>query len=414
MEIIILMVVFSLPIYWLKRRYDFKEKQITGGRGDADPKLLKAYQEERAVLLERIENLETIVCQSDYELNMRIAQLVAGASKAGMIGPGEPGEPDEDEGAPAQVGSKDDADGADDAEGGVDSSSLTLTAGDNDAEAVRAAVAAPAALAEGQVLAKRYRVERLLGRGGMGAVYLAHDEALNEQVALKVISAAWYHDQQTLIARFRREVAAARKVSSPNVIRIHDLGEAPGGLLYISMEYFEGQTLSEVVTARGPLGKRDLRDIIGQVCDGLGAAHRADVVHRDLKPQNVLVGERNAVKIIDFGLAKSGIMSGVTATGLLLGTPHYMSPEQVRGKDVDSRTDIYALGALAYYAVTGRPPFDGDNPIAVSFAHLSETPLAPRQLNPNVSRDLERAILEALAKDPSERPPDAASFKHAL
>src|SRR5690606_7507931 len=138
------------------------------------------------------------------------------------------------------------------------------------------------------------------------------------------------HDPKALIERFRREAAAARKVSSPNVIRIHDLGEATGGLLYLSMEYFAGKTLAELVRARGPLGKHDLRDIIGQICDGIEAAHQAGVVHRDLKPQNVLVGERNAVKIIDFGLAKTGFMSGLTATGLLLGTPHYMSPEQVR------------------------------------------------------------------------------------
>jgi serine/threonine-protein kinase len=266
------------------------------------------------------------------------------------------------------------------------------------------------ALEPGQVLAQRYRVQRLLGKGGMGAVYLADDEILHELVALKVISSAFAADEQAMIARFRREAAAARKVSAPTVIRIHDLGEARPGLLYLSMEYFAGRTLAEVIAQRGLVPLEDARDILKQIAAGLEAAHQAGVIHRDLKPSNVLVGERGAVKIIDFGLATTAMAEGLTATGAILGTPHYMAPEQVRGKTVDARTDIYSLGALAYHLVCGRPPFSGDNPIAIGFAHLSEVPPSPRQLRKDCPAALDAAIAAALAKDPAERPASARAF----
>jgi serine/threonine-protein kinase len=265
-------------------------------------------------------------------------------------------------------------------------------------------------LEPGQVLAQRYRVQRLLGKGGMGAVYLADDEVLGELDALKVISSAFAADEQAMIARFRREAAAARKVSSSAVIRIHDLGEARPGLLYLSMEYFAGRTLAELIAQRGIVPLKDVQDILQQVVNGLDAAHQAGVIHRDLKPSNVLVGERGAVKIIDFGLATTGFGDGLTATGAILGTPHYMAPEQVRGKNIDVRTDIYALGALAYHLVTGRPPFSGDNAIAIGFAHLSETPTPPRQLRKDCPPKLDAAILAALAKSPDERPATAKAF----
>ncbi|MBL9020384.1 MAG: serine/threonine protein kinase, partial [Myxococcales bacterium] len=152
------------------------------------------------------------------------------------------------------------------------------------------------------------------------------------------------------------------------------------------------------------------RDMLKQIVLGLEAAHAAGVVHRDLKPSNVLVGERGAVKIIDFGLATTAVGEGLTATGAILGTPHYMAPEQVRGKPVDARTDVYALGALAYHLVCGRPPFSGDNAIAIGFAHLSESPLPPRQIRKDVPANLEAAILAALAKSPDERPASARAF----
>jgi len=244
----------------------------------------------------------------------------------------------------------------------------------------------------------------------MGAVYLADDEVLGELVALKVISSAWATDEAAMVTRFRREAAAARKVSSPTVIRIHDLGEARPGLLYLSMEYFAGRTLSELIAQRGMVPLDDTRDILKQIGTGLEAAHNAGVIHRDLKPSNVLIGERGAVKLIDFGLATTAVGDGLTATGAILGTPHYMAPEQVRGKNVDVRTDVYAFGALAYHLVCGRPPFSGDNAIAIGFAHLSEPPPPPRQLRKDVPPALEAAILAALAKLPDDRPATARAF----
>jgi serine/threonine-protein kinase len=293
----------------------------------------------------------------------------------------------------------------------------TMTAPPTPSPAPRAASAlstTPGALQPGDVLANRYRIQRLLGKGGMGAVHLAHDEVLGDVVALKVISSAWAADEAALVERFKREAAAARKVSSPNVIRIHDLGEARPGLLYLSMEYVQGRTLSDVIASRGLVPLADCVDILGQICTGLEAAHQAGVIHRDLKPGNVLVGERNAVKIIDFGLAKATAAEGMTATGMLMGTPYYMSPEQVRGRRVDAASDIYSLGALAYHLVTGRPPFAGDNAIAVGFAHLSEAPPPPRQIRPEISAELDQVIARALAKVPAERPGSAAEFRAAM
>ena len=198
------------------------------------------------------------------------------------------------------------------------------------------------------------------------------------------------------------------------MIRIHDIGEARPGLLYLSMEYVQGRTLADVIAARGLVPIADCVDILGQICTGLEAAHHAGVIHRDLKPGNVLIGERNAVKIIDFGLAKATAADGMTATGMLMGTPYYMSPEQVRGRRVDASSDIYSLGALAYHLVTGRPPFAGENAIAVGFAHLSETAAPPRQLRPELAPELDQTIVRALAKEPADRPRSAAEFRTAM
>jgi serine/threonine protein kinase len=277
------------------------------------------------------------------------------------------------------------------------------------AAAVRAAPIT-ATLEPGQVLAQRYRVQRLLGKGGMGAVYLADDEVLGELVALKVILSAFAADEAGMVSRFRREAAAARRVSSPSVIRIHDLGEARPGLLYLSMEYFAGRTLTEVIAQRGVVPLKDVQDMLQQISAGLEAAHQAGVIHRDLKPSNVLVGERGMIKIIDFGLATTAVGDGLTATGAILGTPHYMAPEQLRGRPVDARTDIYALGALAYHLLCGRPPFAGENAIAIGFAHLSEPVTPPRQLRRDTPAGLDAAISAALSKSPEDRPASARAF----
>lgn len=374
---------FGIPLYAIKTKHEAKKLELeakTGGRGK-DDKQTQLLLEENKLLRERVENLESIVCSVDFELNQKVARLID--EQRSLLLP------------PAQNGPK------------APEPALDRTA---TAHGAAKPMSSTTTLEPGQVLAQRYRVQRLLGKGGMGAVYLADDEVLGELVALKVISSAFAADEQAMIARFRREAAAARKVSSPSVIRIHDLGEARAGLLYLSMEYFAGRTLAELIAQRGIVPIKDVQDILQQVGSGLEAAHSAGVIHRDLKPSNVLVGERGAVKIIDFGLATTQMGEGLTATGAILGTPHYMAPEQVRGKNVDARTDIYALGALAYHLVTGRPPFSGDNAIAIGFAHLSETPTPVRQLRKDCPENLEQAILVALEKSPDDRPATAKAF----
>ncbi len=407
--IVALIMVFGPGFYAIKRAFDLREAKLRG-KGVDSTKELEGLREERKLLQERVENLESIVCNVDYELNLRIAKVAAEQSQADKLLPAKSGA-EVERGTAAKEPEPAAAEGT--------ARTLTAAAGGAVGElAVKAAAvreaAAPEVVSVGTMLANRYRVDKLLGRGGMGAVYLAYDEVLSEHVALKMISAAWSHDQRALIERFRREASAARKVSHPNVVRIHDLGETSDGLMYISMEYLAGKTLADLLAARGTLGVREHRDIVGQICDGLGAAHEVGVIHRDLKPQNVLVGERNAVKIIDFGLAKTAMMSGMTATGLMLGTPYYMSPEQVRGQEVDARSDIYSLGALSYHALTGQPPFDGDTPIAIGFAHCSEQPTPPRELRKGISNELNDTILAALAKDPRDRPQDTSEFRKAL
>jgi eukaryotic-like serine/threonine-protein kinase len=377
---------------YVKHRARLAEKKLeleakTGGAGGEETKKLVA---DNKLLRERVENLEAIVCSVDHDLNLKVAKLVD-EQRAQLPG------------APASVP----APAARPSTG--NNVALDQTATLPPRSATQAAVQ-PSSIEAGQVLAGRYRIQRLLGKGGMGAVYLADDEVLHELVALKVISSAFSSDEAALVARFRREASAARKVSSPSVIRIHDLGEARPGLLYLSMEYFAGRTLTELIAQRGVVPIKDVQDILQQICSGLEAAHHAGVIHRDLKPGNVLVGERGAVKLIDFGLATTLVGDNLTATGAILGTPHYMAPEQVRGKPVDVRTDVYSLGALAYHLVTGRPPFSGENAIAVGFAHLSETPDAPRALRRDCPAALDAAIMAALAKNPGDRPASAKAF----
>jgi protein kinase-like protein len=385
-------------IVYLRGRHRIEERRLelearTGGQGNTHE--TKQLVEENKLLRERVENLETIVCSVDFELNQKLAKVIddqrslilpAGGAAGALAG--------DVAGSPKPAG------------GASPAFDRTATAHG----AARAAPPSSTSLEPGQVLAQRYRVQRLLGKGGMGAVYLADDEVLGELVALKVISSAFAADEVAMTTRFRREAAAARKVSSPSVIRIHDLGEARPGLLYLSMEYFAGRTLTEVIAQRGVIPLKDAQDMLVQIGAGLEAAHHAGVIHRDLKPSNVLVGDRGMIKIIDFGLATTTVGDGLTATGAMLGTPNYMAPEQVRGKPIDARADIYAFGALAYHLVCGRPPFVGDNPIAVGFAHISEPVTPPRQLRKDVSPALDAAIVAALAKAPEDRPASAKAF----
>jgi serine/threonine-protein kinase len=393
MVVAIVALVVTGRVAW--QLIDVYSKRHAGLRlGGGASKELEAMRTDRKLLVERLENLETIVCSVDLELNQKLHKLLDEqrvlTTGAAVVPAGEPS---------AEL-----------------ATAKTERAG-HDRTMTAPPSPRPRSLQEvlpGDVLANRYRIQRLLGTGGMGAVYLAHDEVLGDVVALKMISSARAADEAAMIERFKRECAAARKVSSPHVIRIHDLGEARPGLLYLSMEYVQGRTLAELIASRGLVPIGDCVDILGQICQGLAAAHDAGVIHRDLKPSNVLVGERNAIKIIDFGLAKATASEGLTATGMLMGTPYYMSPEQVRGRHVDAGSDIYSLGALAYHLVTGRPPFSGENAIAVGFAHLSELPVPPRQLRADIPPELEAAILSALAKESAGRPRSSAELRAAM
>jgi len=412
--LVAVIATFGTPILIVKEVFKHRERKAQLALEGARPALppgtvddVAALKAERDKLRERVENLETIVCSVDYELNQKVGRLIDEqrmlAESQALAAPAA---------LPAAAGAPAPA-AAPTATAAAPAAPLALERTATSTARVPAPSSA-GGLAVGAVLANRYRVERLLGRGGMGAVYLAHDEVLDDTVALKVIASAFAADEPALVERFRREAAAARKVTSPNVVRIHDLGEARPGLLYLSMEYFPGRTLAEVITSRGLVPMSDCVDYLGQICTGLAAAHDAGVIHRDLKPHNVLVGERNAVKLIDFGLAKATAGSGMTATGVLLGTPHYMSPEQVRGKPVDAASDLYSLGALAFHLVGGRPPFSGDNAIAVGFAHCAEPVPSLKALRPDVPPALEAIITRALAKAPADRPRSPAEFKAAL
>jgi len=261
-------------------------------------------------------------------------------------------------------------------------------------------------------LESRYQILQELGRGGMGIVFQANDKQLNEQVAIKILSPLLSNDPEAL-ERLKREVSAARRVTHPNVIRIHDLSEF-NGLHFVSMEYFQGVNLRDYIRKAGALSLMQGLNIASQICDGLEAAHAQGVIHRDLKSQNIIVGPSNHAKIIDFGLARSSQMEGMTATGLIMGTPEYMSPEQVSGKHVDERTDIYSLGIILYEIFGGRVPFSGGSAIAIGFKQLKEDPPALSALNPQISAQLSAVILKCLNKDPLQRYRNVRELKSEL
>jgi serine/threonine-protein kinase len=376
------MTVFGTPvaIVGIVSYFRFKTRQLMQASSPQSKKELEDLQKEKKQLEARVQNLESIVCSVDFELNQRLNRLAAQQSAIGLLPPH----------AAQPAGGE----------------ALAPTASPNLASPVFG-------LASGRKIASRYVIDRELGHGGMGAVYLARDEQLNERVALKLVSANMANDPAAAAERFRREVATARKVTHPNVIRIHDLLE-DNGVLLLSMEYFDGMTLASYLSRVSQVRVDEARLILMQICDGLGAAHAAGVIHRDLKPGNILLDGEKRVKVIDFGLAKASFFAGMTATGLILGTPEYMAPEQVRGLPCDARTDIYSLGALAYHLFTGRPPFTGETPIAVGFAHVTDTPIPAKKLRPELPDSIDAALQKALEKDPAKRFVDAAELKAAL
>ena len=257
------------------------------------------------------------------------------------------------------------------------------------------------ALEAGAVLAGRYQIVELLGEGGMGAVYRARDRELDREVALKVIRPELARNAQ-ILSRFKQELIVARQVTHRNVIRIFDLG-SDRGTRFITMEYIEGEDLSSVLARRGKLPAQEAAGIIRQVCLGLEAAHAEGVVHRDLKPQNIMLDRQGKVSVMDFGIARSLDASNITRTGVLLGTPTYMSPEQAQGHRVDARSDLYALGVIFYELVTGKPPFAADHPMATLLKRIREKPVPPISVEPSLPPAVNGIILKMLAVDATDR-----------
>jgi tRNA A-37 threonylcarbamoyl transferase component Bud32 len=267
----------------------------------------------------------------------------------------------------------------------------------------------------------QYQLIRKLGEGGMGEVYLAEHQLLKRPCALKLIKAEAGSDPIAL-ARFEREVQSAARLRHPNTIEIYDYGHTDDGTFYYVMEYLEGLSLSDLVRQAGPLPPGRVIYIFRQVCAGLAEAHALGLVHRDLKPANVFVavrgGESDVAKVLDFGLVKlTGDAGSVALTGELTvsGTPMYMAPEQAVGdRSLDARADIYALGAVMYFALTGQPPFTGDSPFAVMMAHARDPVVPPSEVRPGVPEDLEQVILRCLTKKPGERFPIVKALGDAL
>jgi serine/threonine-protein kinase len=256
-------------------------------------------------------------------------------------------------------------------------------------------------LTTGSTFAGRYQIIEELGKGGMGKVYKAHDTEIKEKVALKLLKPEIAADEKT-IERFRNEIRLARKIVHKNVGRMYDLGKEQD-TYYISMEYVSGEDLKSFIRRSGQLAVGTTIKIANQVCEGLSEAHRLGVIHRDLKPQNVMIDKDGNARIMDFGIARSLKAKGITGPGVMIGTPEYMSPEQVEGKEVDQRSDIYSLGVILYEMVTGRVPFEGDTPFTIGVKHKSEAPRNPKELNSQTPDDLCSVILKCLDKEKDKR-----------
>src|SRR5436309_1403141 len=251
-----------------------------------------------------------------------------------------------------------------------------------------------------RIFDRRYRLVRKLGTGGMGAVYLAEDEELGRRVAIKMLDERHAQDEQ-FVERFRREAKNAAGLSHPNIVSIYDRGEAEG-TYYIAMEYLEGRTLKELIVTKGPTPIPVAIDYARQMLGALGFAHKNGIVHRDIKPHNVVVAPDGRVKVTDFGIARSGA-SQMTEAGSIIGTAQYLSPEQARGAPVDQRSDLYSVGIVLYEMLTGTVPFTGETPLEIAMKHLSDTPRPPSLLRPDIPPDLDMVVLRALAKSPEDR-----------
>lgn len=263
----------------------------------------------------------------------------------------------------------------------------------------------------GRILNGRYEIGERIGVGGMAEVYSAQDNVLGRIVAVKIMLMQYAEDED-FARRFRQEAAAAANLQSPYIVNVYDWGH-DAGTYFIVMEYVRGSDLKSAIKQRGAINQRKVAEIGSQVCQALSVAHSQDIIHRDIKPQNIMIQPDGNVKVMDFGIARAK-NSVSEKTGNVLGTAHYISPEQAQGKDLTAATDIYSLGVVMYEAVTGRLPFDGPDAMSVALMQVQDQPMPPRAINPEVDEALEAIILSAMAKDPAERFSTAHNMKIAL
>lgn len=266
---------------------------------------------------------------------------------------------------------------------------------------------------QAQVLNGRYQLESIIGQGGMATVYRGRDLRLGRPVAIKLLHNHYAADDEFL-QRFAHEAMSAAHLSAhPNIVDVYDVGQ-DGDLNYIVMELIEGEDLKSLIRREAPLRPEHALAIAAQVADALDYAHRRGLVHRDVKPQNVLLLPDGQVRIADFGIAKSHLSTAVTQTGITFGTADYISPEQAQGQPATPRSDIYSLGIMLFEMLTGRLPFSGTNPMAVALQHIQQPPPSLRQFNPSIPPALDQLVLQAIAKDPQQRPASAADFARLM
>jgi serine/threonine-protein kinase len=268
-----------------------------------------------------------------------------------------------------------------------------------------------------RLLSERYELGEVLGYGGMAEVHRGLDTRLGRDVAVKVLRADLARDPQFQM-RFRREAQNAAALNHPAIVAVYDTGEVQsefGPLPYIVMEYVDGQTLREIVKTQGPMSQRQVIEVMADVCAALDFSHRHNIIHRDVKPANIMINRGGAVKVMDFGIARAlGEGQNVTQTAAVIGTAQYLSPEQARGEAVDARSDVYAAGCVLFELLTGEPPFTGDSPVAVAYQHVREDPRRPSELNPAVPAELDAVVLKALSKNPVNRYQSAAEMRSDL
>jgi serine/threonine-protein kinase len=269
-----------------------------------------------------------------------------------------------------------------------------------------------------QLLSNRYELGDTLGYGGMSEVHHGHDVRLGREVAVKILRADLARDPQ-FQERFRREAQNAAALNHPAIVAVYDTGEAQtemGPLPYIVMEFVEGRTLRDIVKTEGPMSQKRAMEVMADVCAALDFSHRHGIIHRDVKPANVMITKNGAVKVMDFGIARAlhDGQAAMTQTAAVIGTAQYLSPEQARGEQVDARSDVYAAGCVLYELITGDPPFTGDSPVAVAYQHVREDPHPPSSVNPAVSPELDAVVLKALAKGPANRYQSSAEMRSDL